>query len=191
MALTKLSELFAYENIVNEKTNKARVLCWNNRTMLIAESNSMEVVQKQLSFDELIHGVVSSDYDCIVLLLFSACVSADNDFNIETFVEYFDEEEMGEYESAVLDGMLNYMPSEALQTELQEINSVLSDPSAPESETDLWAFNYFFVKKHFAMSDEEFLNSTWRTISLLQRELLKTSSDYQKSQTVSAEYVDI
>lgn len=78
-----------------------------------------------------------------------------------------------------------------MQIELQEMNSVLSDPNAPESETDLWAFNYFFVKKHFAMSDKEFLNSTWRTISLLQRELLKTSSDYQKSQTVSAEYVDI
>lgn len=191
MALTKLSELFAYENIVNEKTNKARVLCWNNRTMLIAENNSMEVVQKQLSFDELIHGVVLSDRDSIVLLLFSACVSADSGFDIETFIEYFDDDEMGEYESAVLDGMLNYIPSEALQIELSEMNSILSDPSAPESETDLWAFNYFFVKKHFAMSDDDFLNSTWRTISLLQRELMKTSTDYQKSKTVSAEYVDI
>lgn len=191
MANTKLSELFAYENIVNEKTNKARICCWNNRTMLIAENNSIEIIQKNLSFNELIKGIVTLDYDCIVLLLFSALVSADSSFDIEDFIDYFNDEEIETYEAVVLDGMLHYMPNESLQAELNEINSIISGKNDPDDEADLWAFNYFFVKKNFSMTDDEFLNSTWRTISLLQREVMKTSSEYQKSKTVSAEYVDI
>jgi len=189
--LTKLSELFAYENIVNIKTSKARVLCWNNRTMLIAENNAMEVIQKEVTFEELTAGIISEDYDCIVLLLFSALVSADSSFTLENFIAYFNDEEIEEYKAAVLDGMLHYMPGEELQIELNEINSMFPGGDESLSGADTWAFNYFFVKKNFAMTDEEFLNSTWRTIALLQRELLKTSSEYQKSQTVSAEYVDI
>ncbi len=191
MALSKLSELFAYENIVNEKTGKARVCCWNNRTMLIAENNSMEVIQKSLSFEDLTKGVVEFDHDCIVLLLFSALVSADSSFDIEDYINYFNDEEIEIYKAVVLDGMLHYMPNENLQIELNEINSIISSKDDSENETDLWAFNYFFVKKNFAMTDDEFLNSTWRTISLLQREVMKTSAEYQKSKTVSAEYVDI
>lgn len=41
------------------------------------------------------------------------------------------------------------------------------------------------------MSNEEFLDSTWRTISILQKEMLKETPNYQSQKVVSAENVDI
>ena len=188
---TKLKDLFAYENVIFEKTPKAKICCWNNKTLLMAEANSVEVVQQAYSFDEIIQGVVSLQEDVIILLLFSALSVADSSLTLEEFIEFIDFNDFAEYQAVVLDGMLNYMPNEELQTQLKEMNSGDRVNEALEDDSDFWAFNYFFCKKNLAMSDEEFWNSTWRLIAIMQREFLKTTSEYQKNKTVGAEFIDI
>ena len=192
MRKTKISELFPYENVVNEKTLKAKVLVWNNRTMLIAEENSALFSKEELSFDDIIQGVFSADVVCINILLYSALANANDNYDFEEFLDYYDEGDLPEYTRAVVDGLMNYLPDKELQESITEMNNALSKggPEADE-ESDHWAFYFYFCKKYFSMSDNDFLNSTWRTISILLWEHLKNHPDYQKEKIVSAEFVDI
>lgn len=187
-----MSELFPYENIVNEKTLKAKVLVWNNRTMLIAEENSAFFAETELSFDDIIQGVFGSDIICINILLYAALANTNDNYDFEEFLDYYDENDLPEYTRAVVDGLMNYLPDKEMQDSISEMNDSLSKES-PETdeESDHWAFYFYFCKKYFSMTDEEFLNSTWRTISILQWEYLKNHPKYQKEKVVSAEFVDI
>lgn len=191
MAKTKISELFPYENIVNDKTLHAKVLVWNNRTMLIAEENSSLFAGTQLSFDELLQGVIAKDEIAVKVMLYAAMVNGADGGNLEAFIEYYNENDFENYYSAVLDGIMNYLPGKEMQQELKEFGETAESESLNDEETDHWAFYFYFCKKHFHMSDEEFLNSTWRTLSILQMELIKTTRDYKKSQVVSAEFIPI
>jgi len=192
MRKTKISELFPYENILNEKTPKAKVLVWNNRTMLIAEENSVLFSDKPLSFDEIIQGALSAERSAVLALVYAALANANENYSIQEFLDYLDEEEMPEYISAVTDGLLNYLPDKEMQQEINEISESMSTESPrSDEETDHWAFYFYFCKKYFSMTDDEFLNSTWRTISILQKEHLKNHPKYQESKIVSAEFVDI
>lgn len=191
MSKTKISELFPYENTVNEKTAKARVLVWNNRTMLIAEENSALLAGAALSFDELIQGVISRNETAVTVMLYAAMANTVDKFSLEDFLDYFCADDFENYYSAVLDGIVNYLPSKETQQELKEINEAIEAKGSDDEETDHWAFYFYFCKKHFHMSDEEFLNSTWRTIAILQRETMKTTPDYQKNKLVSAADIPI
>lgn len=192
MRKTKISELFPYENIVNEKTLKAKVLVWNNKTMLIAEENSVLFAEKPLCFDEIIEGIQKSDEAAITILLYAAIANANENYSIEEFIDYFNENELAEYTKAVTDGLMNYLPDVEMQQEINEINEIFNKESSEfDEESDHWAFYFYFCKKYVSMTDEEFLNSTWRTISILQREYLKNHPKYKQEKVVPAECVDI
>lgn len=187
MSNTKLCELFAYENIINDKTNKARVLVWNNRTMLIAEENSELFCDKQMTFDELFQGAVSGDRNAVNVFLYSAMFNSNDNFSIDEFIDYFDWSEYDGYAMAVLDGLSHYLPDKKIKTELEEL---IEADSSDDENADQWASLYFFSKKYLLMSDEEFLNSTWRKISILQREFKKTLPSSQRFEITPADKVD-
>lgn len=191
MKKTKLSELFAYENTVCAMSKKAKVLVWNNRTMLIAEENSNLICGKSLNFDELIKGALEKDVDAVTVLLFAAMTNGIDDFTADEFFEYFSASDFEKYYFAVIDGLVNYLPEKEVQEQLKEMNEGEVDESLEGEEPDHWAFLFYFCKKYFSMTNEEFLNSTWRSISILQREFIKNSPQYKQNRTVSAEFVDI
>lgn len=191
MKKTKLSELFAYENTICAMSEKAKVLVWNNRTMLIAEENSDLISGKPLTFDELIKGALKKDIDAVTVLLFAAMTNGIDDFTADDFLIYFSADDFEKYYSAVIDGLENYLPEKEVQEQLKEMNEGAVDESLEGEEPDHWAFLFYFCKKYFSMSNEEFLNSTWRSISILQREFIKNSPQYKQNKTVSAEFVDI
>ncbi len=191
MKKTKLSELFTYENTVCSMSKKAKVLVWNNRTMLIAEENSDLICGKSLNFDELIKGALEKDVDAVTVLLFSAITNGVDDFTADEFFKYFSASDFEEYYLAIIDGLVNYLPEKEVQEQLKEMNEGEVDESLEGEEPDHWAFLFYFCKKYFSMTTEEFLNSTWRSISILQREFIKNSPQYKQNRTVSAEFVDI
>lgn len=188
MKKIKLSELFSYENIINDKTAKARVLVWNNRTMLIAEENSALFCSRELTFDELLQGALMCDENAINDLLFSAMSNAVDNLSFNEFLDYFEPGEYDGYKSAVLDGIIHYLPEEELKTEAEEFSETDSPNDGEES--GHWASLYYFSKKYLLMSDEEFLNSTWRKISILQCEFRKTLPSHLKKEVTPADEVN-
>lgn len=186
MRKTRLSELFAFENVVNDKTDKAKVLVWNNRTMLIAEENSELFLGSAEAFDDIIFKALSFDNETITLLLFSALSSAYEGFDYNEFADYFDEKDFIEYQKAVVEGLSNYLPSTDYEDEETE-----DQKEQNNYEIDQWATLYFFAKKYLLMTDEEFLNSTWRKITILQKEFSKTiSKSNEDKENINSKFID-
>lgn len=185
MKKTRLSELFAFENVVNDKTDKAKILVWNNRTMLIAEENSELFLGSAQAFEEIIMKALAFDNETICLLLFSALSSAYEGFDYNEFSDYFNENDFLEYKRAVVEGLSRYLPATDYEEETETENE------ENDFEVDQWATLYFFAKKYLLMTDEEFLNSTWRKISILQKEFSKTISKRNENQeSVNSKYID-
>lgn len=190
MKQTRLSELFPYENVINNKSLETKVCVWNNRTMLYAEENSDLFYGKLKSFEEILGDVLKGKENAVQTMLFASMINTLDGISIEEFVKHYEKSNYQECYQIVLDGLLHYLPDDELNIEINEIEDMMQT-NQEEGYSDRWAFLFYFCKKHFGMSDEEFLNSTWRTISILQKELLKDTPNYQNQKVVGAENIDI
>ncbi len=163
---------------------------WNNRTMLYAEENSEIFYGVLKTFEEILSDVMEGNEAAVQTMLFAGLTNTKEHLSIEEFFNYYEANNFQNYYQIVLDGLLHYLPDEELNIEISEIEDMLQTQQE-EGDSDRWAFLFYFCKKHFGMSNEEFLDSTWRTISILQKEMLKETPNYQSQKVVSAENVDI
>lgn len=193
----KLSELFAPELTIwgFGTDEKSLVSVWNNQTMLNAEQFSHIFFDDgEKSALELIELQAKGNRFACLCLLFSSIVQNNEHISISEFLSSFQNERIEECINTVQEGMMQYLPTAEIQSRVSELQEMVSscEPNfLDDSDGGVWINLYYFAKKHIGLSDEEFLDSTWRKLYLLLIEYLKSSPNYQDNRIQGAENVDI
>lgn len=193
----KLSELFSPELNVWSfgADNKSLVSVWNNQTLLNAEIFSdIFFDDGEKSAQELIELQAKGNRFACLCLLFSSIVQNEEHISINEFLCFFQNEKIEECIKTVQEGMMQYLPTAEIQNRVAELQQLVNadEPNyLDDSDSGVWVNLYYFAKKQIGLSDEEFLDSTWRKLFLLLIEHLKSSPKYNENRIQGAENVDI